>query len=102
MKQINPLEQIQKTYETNGDLLFRIALAEVVQHGQDVYTKANLECTLSSITKRHASYTKDSKSFPVMTEEFEKAIVNCAYEIAQCETWDILRYIYLRKIYIGG
>jgi hypothetical protein len=87
------LDKIRSEYGCKGEVLFRTAIQYVVdcgqQHFQDeAWVKEQLEIT----DKKHDAFDREKKT-PFMSREFEKAIIECAAEIAKVNTYELLVYI---------
>ena len=95
------LDAIRDKYGCKGEVIFRTAIQYVVEHGQSMLSdEAWQEHFIFNIDKRHDEAEAEGKIL-FITRDFEKAILECAKEIAQIEPYDFLIYIQ-REIYLGG
>ena len=95
------LDTIRDKYGCTGEVIFRTAIQYVVELGQNTFKdEAWYEDQLNAIDDRHDAAEMVGK-FLFMTRDFEKAIVNCAKEIAEIEVYDLLIYIQ-KEIWLGG
>lgn len=87
------LDAIRSKYMCAGDMIFRMAIQYVVELGQNTFRdEAWYEDQLNAIDDRHDAAEAVGK-FLFMTRDFEKAIFECARELAHIETYDFLIYI---------
>ena len=95
------LDAIRDKYGCKGEVIFRTAIQYVVEYGQSMLSdEAWQEHFIFNIDKRHDEAEAEGKIL-FITRDFEKAILECAKEIAQIEPYDFLIYIQ-REIYLGG
>ena len=95
------LDAIRDKYGCKGEVIFRTAIQYVVEHGQSMLSdEAWQEHFIFNIDKRHDEAEAEGKIL-FITRDFEKAILECAFELAQIEPYDFLIYIQ-REIYLGG
>jgi len=95
------LDKIRAKYICKGDVIFRTAIQYVVECGQNAFRdEAWYEDQLNAIDDRHDAAEAVGKIL-FMTRSFEKAIFQCANELAHVETYDLLIYV-SREIYLGG
>lgn len=95
------LDAIRDKYGCSGEIIFRTALQMVVEHGQNVFKdEAWYEDQMNAIDDRHDAAEADGKTL-FMTRDFEKAIFECARELAQIETYDLLVYIQ-REVFLSS
>ncbi len=93
MESKQKLDAIRQKYGCSGEIIFRSAIQMVVEYGKahinndDWFNEA-----MDSINQRHDKAESEGKIL-FMTRDFEKAIVECAKEIAQVEPYDFLIYI---------
>ena len=94
------LDVIRAKYMCAGDIIFRTAIQYVVELGQCTFRdEAWYEDQLNAIDDRHDSAEAVGKIL-FMTRDFEKAIFECAKELAQIEAYDLMIYIQ-KEIYLG-
>ena len=73
----------------------------LVEHGRNSFKdEIWFEDQMNFIDERHDSAESVGK-FLLMTRDFEKAIINCARELAEIDTYDLLIYIQ-REVWLGG
>lgn len=95
------LDAIRDKYGCKGEVIFRTAIQYVIEYGQSMLSdEAWQEHFLFNIDKRHDEAEAEGKIL-FITRDFEKAILECAFELAQIEPYDFLIYIQ-REIYLGG
>lgn len=95
------LDAIRDKYGCKGEVIFRTAIQYVIEHGQSMLSdEAWQEHFIFNIDKRHDEAEAEGKIL-FCTRNFEKAIFECAFELAQIEPYDFLIYIQ-REIYLGG
>ena len=95
------LDTIRTAYRSKGDVIFTTAMQCVLDWGTKNFTDAAfLKANLDSIDKRHDEADADGK-YLVMTRDFEKAIIECASNIAEVNTYDIMVYIQ-REMYLNN
>jgi hypothetical protein len=95
------LDKIRDEYGCKGEVLFRTSIQYVVDCGQqnfqdEAWVKEQLELT----DKKHDAFEREKKT-PFISREFEKALIECAAEIAKVNTYDLLVYIQ-REVWLGG
>ena len=95
------LDKIRDKYGCKGEVLFRTSIQYVVDCGQqnfqdEAWVKEQLELT----DKKHDALEREKKT-PFISREFEKALIECATEIAKVNTYDLLVYIQ-REVWLGG
>jgi hypothetical protein len=95
------LDEIRQEYGCKGDIIFRTAIQYIVEHGQYNFKNQTwFDSCLTSVDKRHDIAEKDGKIL-FMTRDFEKALLECARELAQITAYDLLTYIQ-REVWLGG
>ena len=95
------MDTIRSKYNCAGDVIFRTAIQMVVEHGQNIFKDdAWYEDQLNAIDDRHDAAEAVGK-FLFMTRDFEKAIMNCAKDLAHIEPYDFLMYIQT-EVFLGG
>jgi len=83
------LKTLERKY---GDVLFRMALAHMVDVGARNLTDENVEAAIEQISAKDAA-DKDNGAVSIMTPEFQIQIVRCAVELAKFSIWDVLQYL---------
>ena len=97
----NKLDAIRQKYGCKGEVLFRTAIQYVVDHGRELFNEGDwFEFQMEAIDKRHDKAESEGKILFV-TRDFEKAIMECAKELAQISAYDLLVYIQ-REVWLGG
>lgn len=95
------LDEIRAKYVCAGDVIFRTAIQYVVEYGQSMLSdEAWQEHFMFDIDRRHNEAEKEGKIL-FCTRAFEKAILECAFELCDIDAGDFLLYIQ-REIYLGG
>ena len=95
------LDAIRDKYGCKGEIIFRTAIQYVIEYGQSMLSdEAWQEHFVFNIDKRHDEAETEGKIL-FCTRDFEKAIFECAFELAQIEPYDFLIYIQ-REVYLGG
>ena len=95
------LDSIRQKYGCKGEVLFRTAIQSVVEYGQYMFNDEEfIADQLRQIDDRHDIAEAQGK-WLFMTRDFEKEIINCAKELANINTYDLLIYIQ-REVWLGG
>ena len=95
------LDGIRQKYGCKGDIIFRTAIQYIVEHGQHNFRNEEwFNSCLEYTDKRHDRAEKDGKHL-WMTRDFEKALLECARELAQIEAYDLLIYIQ-KEVWLSG
>ena len=95
------LDVIRNKYMCAGDVIFRTAIQYVVEYGQSMLSdEAWQEHFMFEVDKRHDDAEAEGKIL-FCTRQFEKAILECAFELSDIAAGDFLLYIQ-REIYLGG
>lgn len=95
------LDAIRDKYGCKGEIILRSAIQYIVEFGQRNFNdKQWFDIAMSDIDRRHDQAEAEGK-FLFITRNFEKAILECAKELAQIEPYDFLIYVQ-REIYLGG
>lgn len=95
------IDAIRQEYGCKGDVLFRTAIQYVVEYGKDLLNDAGwFKGEMCSIDAYHDKAEMEGKTLWV-TRGFEKAILECARELAGIEAYDFLAYIQ-REVWLGG
>lgn len=94
------IDNIRQEYGCKGEIIFRSALPIVVEVGQcTILDEAWYQCEIDDIDTRHDVAEKEGKMLFV-TRDFEKAILECAKELAQIDVHDLLVYIQ-KEVWLG-
>lgn len=95
------LDEIRSKYMCAGDIIFRTAIQMVVEHGQNVFKdEAWFEDQMNAVDDRHDAAEAVGKIL-FMTRDFEKAICECAKDLAHIEVYDLLTYI-KEEVFFGS
>ena len=95
------LDTIRSKYNCAGDVIFRTAIQYIVEHGQYNFRNEKwFNSCIEQVDKRHDLADSEGKIL-FMTRDFEKAILECAKELADINTYDLLTYIQ-REVWLGG
>lgn len=87
------LDKIRSDYGCKGEIIFRTAIQYVVDCGQQNFQDLEWVNEQLKITdKKHDALDREKKT-RFVSREFEKAIIECAWEIAKVNTYDLLVYI---------
>lgn len=95
------LDMIRDKYGCTGEIIFRTAIQAVVEQGQYSF-RDEVWCKdlFNKIDDRHDAAEAVGKIL-FMTRNFEKAIMECARELAQIEAYDLLVYIQ-REVFLSS
>lgn len=95
------LDGIRQKYSCKGDVIFRTAIQYIVEHGQYNFRNEKwFNSCMDNVDKRHDLADKNGKILWI-GRDFEKALLECARELAQIEPYDLLIYIQ-REVWLGG
>ena len=95
------LDKIRDKYGCKGEIIFRTAIQMLVDAGKcTILDSAWYQCEMDDIDARHDKAEAEGK-FLFMTRDFEKAIYECARDLCEVDTYDILEYIQ-KEIWLGG
>lgn len=87
------LDEIRNKYICTGDIIFRTAIQMVVELGQNTFKdEAWFEDQINAVDDRHDAAEAVGKIL-FMTRDFEKAILECARDLASITVYDFLTYI---------
>lgn len=95
------LDKIRNEYGCKGEVLFRTAIQYVVDCGQqsfqdEEWVKEQLEIT----DKKHDAFDREKK-VPFSSRKWDKAVIECAQEVAKVNTYDLLVYIQ-KEVYLSN
>ncbi len=94
------LDEIRSKYMCAGDVILRTAIQMVVDYGCSNFNDDSwYNGAINGVNERHDAAEAAGKIL-FMTRSFEKAIFECAKELAQIESYDLLIYIQ-KEIYFG-
>lgn len=95
------LDAIRDKYGCKGEVIFRTAIQYIVEFGQHNFKdEVWFDEVMNDVDERH-DLAEASGKFLFVTRDFEKAILECAKEIAEIEPYDFLIYMQ-KEIYLGG
>ena len=95
------LDEIRQKYGCKGDIIFRTAIQYIVEHGQYNFRNEKwFNSCIEQVDSRHDRADKDGKILWI-GRDFEKALLECAREVAQIEAYDLLTYIQ-QEVWLGG
>lgn len=95
------LNKIRDDYACKGEVLFRAALQYVVECGYCLLQDSSwVKIQLQHIDEKHDEAEKNGKKL-FIGREFEKAIVECAAEVAKVPAIDMLQYTQ-KEIWLSG
>lgn len=96
------LDRIRSHYTCSGDIIFTSAMQMVIEQGQ-VRFKDNDMFTqwIADVDAKHDKAEAEGK-WLFMTRDFEKSIMECAKEIADVNTYDLMVYIQKEMWLSGG
>ena len=95
------LDEIRQKYGCKGDIIFRTAIQYIVEHGQ--YNFRNEKWFNSCIEQVDSKHDRAEKGGKILwiARDFEKALLECAREVAQIEAYDLLEYIQ-KEVWLGS
>ena len=95
------LNEIRREYGCKGEIIFRTAIQMLVDAGKcTILDPAWYQCEMDDIDARHDKAEEEGK-FLFMTRDFEKAIYECAKDLCEIDTYDLLRYIQ-KEVWLSG
>ena len=87
------LDRIRNEYGCKGEIIFRTAIQYIVECGQQHFQDLEwVNEQLGIVDKKHDAFDREKKT-SFISRDFEKAIIECAWEIAKVNTYDLLVYI---------
>lgn len=87
------LDHIRDEYGCKGEMIFRTALQYIVEYGQNKFNNDKwAEEQLLLIDGKHDEAETEGKTLWI-SREFEKALIECAREIANVDSYSLLVYI---------
>lgn len=95
------LDKIRNEYGCKSDILFRSALQYAMEYGTDnLIDDWNYTHAVDDINNRHDAAEAEGKMLFV-SRDFELAILECAREIANVNTYDLLMYVQ-KEVWLSG
>lgn len=96
----NKLDSIREEYGCKGEIIFRSAIQCVVECGQQTFQDPIwVKQQLDNIDVNHDEADKEGKIL-FISRDFEKAVLECARELAQIDVHDLLAYIQ-KEVWLG-
>ena len=87
------LDNTRSKYACAGEIIFRTSLQYIIEHGQSQFEDTVwVQEQLDLIDKKHNEAEAEGKTL-MIGREFEKALIECASEIAKVEPYSLLVYI---------
>lgn len=95
------LNAIRQKYDCKGDIIFRTAIQYIVEHGQYNFRDENwFRACVENVDEKHDRAERTGKCLWV-GREFEKTLLECAKELAEINSYDLLTYIQ-REVWLGN
>lgn len=95
------LDTIRDKYGCKGEVIFRTAIQMIIEWGQRNFNDEEFYAdNIQEINNRHDMAEAEGKCL-FMSRDFEKALIECARELAQIKPYDLLTYIQ-REVWLGG
>ena len=89
------LDKIASKYGCKGDIIMRTATQYIVEYGQYMFNDEDfIKDQIQQIKDKHRIAEEEGKHLWV-TKDFELAIFNCARELANINSYDLI--IYMQK-----
>lgn len=86
------IDKVRKQYDCKGDVIFCTAIQYIVDCGQQNFQDADwVKEQLEIVDKKHDAFDREKK-MPRIGRGFEKACIECAAELADVNTYDLLIY----------
>jgi hypothetical protein len=87
------INKVRDKYGCKGEVIFRTAIQYIVDCGQQNFQDKDwVKSQLEIINAKHDMAEAEGKNL-WLTREFEKALVECATELSDVNTYDLLIYI---------
>lgn len=87
------LDKIRSKYGCKGEVIFRTAIQYIVEYGQHNFKdEVWFDELINDVDERH-NFADTHGKFLFMTIDFEKAILECARELAEVNPYELLAYI---------
>lgn len=95
------IDVVRDKYGCKGEVIFRTAIQMIIEWGQRNFNDEEFYAdNIQEINNRHDKAEAEGK-FLFMSRDFEKALIECARELAQIKPYDFLTYIQ-REVWLGG
>lgn len=94
------LNEIRQKHGCKGDIIFRTAIQYIVEHGQYNFRNEKwFNSCIEQVDRKHDLAEKDGKILWI-SRDFEKALLECAKELADIDAYELLTYIQ-REVWLG-
>ena len=94
------IDIVRDKYGCKGEVIFRTAIQMIVEWGQNNFNDEEFyEDNITEINRRHDKAEAENKIL-FMSREFEKALIECARELAKFNPYDLLMYIQ-KEVWLG-
>lgn len=95
------IDKIRQEYDRKGDIVFRVAIQYIVEHGQYNFRNQKwFDSCIDNVDKKHDMAEKDGKDLWI-SRDLEKAMLECARDLADINAYDLLMYIQ-REVWLSG
>jgi hypothetical protein len=95
-----PNQAIENIRDKYGEMIFRCSIQHLFESGIENFNEENVEKSKIKIKEEHDKI-KLKGGCPLMTGDFQIAIVDCSYELSKISLWDLLYYI-KKFLFIGN
>lgn len=96
------IDKVRQEYSCKGELIFQCAFDYLLECGQmKLQDDEFVQSVFQAIDKRHDK-AESGGLVPFMTRDFEKAIVECAVDLAQFDERDTLMYVQRELWFFNG
>ena len=87
------LDKIASKYGCKGDIIMRTAVQYIIEYGQYMFNDQDfIKDQIQQIEDKHRIAEEEGKHL-WMTKDFELAIFNCARELAEVNSYDLIVYM---------
>lgn len=90
---ITNINKIKQKYDCKGELIFRSALSVLFDYGQERCGNIDWVNDNKELTKKNHREAEEQGRHLIISEKFEIAIIDCAYELAQLNSLELMKYI---------
>lgn len=95
------IDKIRQEYDRKGDIIFRVAIQYIVEYGQYNFRNQKwFNSCIENADKKHDKADQDGKILWI-GRELEKAMLECARELADIDAYDLLMYIQ-QEVWLSG
>lgn len=95
------IDKIRQEYDRKGNIIFLVACQYIVEHGQYNFRNQKwFDSCIYNVDNKHDRADQDGKVLWI-GRELEKAMLECARELADVNAYDFLMYIQ-REMRLGG